>query len=143
MSAGEAWIGPPGLPTSDDEACARHLEMARWPEGFRCTVCSAFGEPFRFANRPGVLRCRECRADTSITAGTIMEGSHLPLFVWGYARHLVATQPGLSAAQLQRQLGLTRYATALRLLRKLRAVGLTPRGPAPPRAERRSSRRSR
>src|SRR5271169_5939793 len=48
----------------DDAACAGYLEKVRWSDGFVCPHCQAAGEPFRFANRPGVLRCRECRRDT-------------------------------------------------------------------------------
>ena len=45
----------------DDAACAAYLEQARWRDGFVCPHCQAAAEPFRFANRPGVLRCRKCR----------------------------------------------------------------------------------
>ena len=43
-----------------------------------CPHCQAAGEPFRFANRPGVLRCRKCRRDTGLTVGTVMARSHTP-----------------------------------------------------------------
>ena len=49
----------------DDAACAGYLEKARWSDGFVCPHCQAAGEPFRFANRPGVLRCRRCRRDNA------------------------------------------------------------------------------
>ena len=42
----------------DDATCASYLEKARWRDGLVCPDCQAAGEPFRFANRPGVLRCR-------------------------------------------------------------------------------------
>jgi hypothetical protein len=51
-----------------------------------------------------------------------MERSRTPLSVWFWAAYLVASQtPGISAVQLQRQLGLSRYETAFQLLHKLRA----------------------
>lgn len=59
----------------DDATCASYLEKARWQDGFVCPNCETPGEPFRFINRPGVLRCRKCRRDIGLTAGTIMEGS--------------------------------------------------------------------
>ncbi len=106
----------------DDRACASYLERARWSKAFACPSCSESGEPFRFANRPGVLRCRACRKDTSLTAGTIMERTRTPLSTWFWAAYLVSTQtPGLSAVQFQRQLGLSRYETAFQILHKLRA----------------------
>lgn len=123
---------PPTLPEfqrvfPDEEACAAYLERLRWPEHFTCPKCSEAGEPYRFARRPRVLRCRACRADTSLTAGTVMHGAHLPLSVWFWAAYLVTTQtPGMSAMQFQRQLGLTRYETAYQILHKLRAGMVRP-----------------
>jgi Transposase zinc-ribbon domain len=66
----------------DDAACAGYLEKARWSGGFVCPHCQAAGEPFRFANRPGVLRCRKCRRDTGLTVGTVMARSqHLQAYL--------------------------------------------------------------
>jgi len=105
----------------DDAACAAYLEAAKWREGFVCGHCNTAGDPFRFEARPGVLRCRKCRKDSRLTAGTVMEGTHTPLSVWFWAAYLVSSQtPGMSAVQFQRQLGLTRYETAFQILHKLR-----------------------
>jgi predicted RNA-binding Zn-ribbon protein involved in translation (DUF1610 family) len=93
----------------DDAACAAYLESARWKGGFACPRCGVVGEPFRFEARPGVLRCRACRRDVSLMAGTVMERSHTPLSTWFWAAYLIASQtPGMSAVQFQRQLGLSR-----------------------------------
>jgi Transposase zinc-ribbon domain len=84
----------------DDAACAAYLEKARWRDGFVCPHCEAAGVPFRFANRPGDLRCRKCRCDIGLTAGTVMERTHTPLSVWFWAAYLVASQTsGISATQ--------------------------------------------
>lgn len=124
-------MDPRGFPTSlpefqrvfpSDAACAKYLESLRWPDGFMCPKCGVFGEPYRFAARPAVMRCRSCKADVSLTAATVMHSSHTPLSVWFWAAYLVATQtPGQSAMQFQRQLGLSRYETAYQILHKLRA----------------------
>jgi len=106
----------------DDGACATYLEGIRWEAGFVCPNCSTAGEPWRFAGRPGVLRCRSCQRDTSLTAGTVMERTHSPLSTWFWGAYLVSSMtPGMSAVQFQRQLGLTRYETAFQILHKLRA----------------------
>lgn len=85
------------------------------------------GDPYRFSGRPGVLRCRKCRCDTSLTAGTVMEGSHTPLNIWFWAAYLITSQtPGVSAVQFQRQLGISRYETAFQILHKLRAGMVRP-----------------
>jgi ISXO2-like transposase domain/Transposase zinc-ribbon domain len=111
----------------NDVACAAYLEKARWRNGFVCSHCGAVGEPYRFAKRPGVLRCRQCKSDTRLTAGTVMELSHTPLNIWFWAAYLVTSQtPGISAVQFQRQLGLSRYETAFQVLHKLRAGMVRP-----------------
>jgi transposase-like protein len=108
----------------DEAACAAYLERARWSNGFICEYCNSPGEPYRFTNRPGVLRCRHCNHDTSLTAGTVMDRTHTPLSVWFWAAYLVTSQtPGISAVQFQRQLGLSCYETAFQILHKLR-VGM-------------------
>lgn len=106
----------------DDAACARYLEAIRWRDGFQCPKCGVTAEPFRFAARPHQLRCRGCKKDISLIAGTVMERTHSPLSTWFWAAFLIsALTPGMSAVQLQRQLGLTRYETAFQILHKLRA----------------------
>ncbi len=110
-----------------DEACAEYLEKLRWPDGFSCPKCGVVSEPFRFANRPGVLRCRSCRADVSLKAGSIMQDTRTPLSKWFWGAYLVTTQtPGMSALQFQRQLDIGRYETAFQMLHKLRAGMVRP-----------------
>ena len=53
----------------NEVACATYLEHARWRDGFVRRQCGVTDEPYRFTNRPGVLRCRHCGRDTSLTAG--------------------------------------------------------------------------
>jgi hypothetical protein len=98
------------------------------PSGFLCQKCGAVGEPYRFATRSSVvLRCRACKANTSLTAGTVMQSSHTPLSTWFWGAYLMTTQvPGQSAVQFQRQLALTRYETAFQILHKLRAGMVRP-----------------
>lgn len=111
----------------DEAACAAYMEQVRWPEGFVCVACGAARAPQRLASRPEVLRCRACKHETSLTAGTVMHRSKQPLRMWFWAAYLVSTQtPGMSALQFQRQLGLTRYETAFQLLHKLRAGMVRP-----------------
>jgi transposase-like protein len=111
----------------DEVACAHHLERIRWPDGFGCLACGLLGDPWRLLSRPRVLECRHCGYQTSLTAGTVMHGSRLPLHVWFWAAYLVTTQtPGMSALQFQRQLGLGRYETAFQMLHKLRTAMVRP-----------------
>jgi len=56
-----------------------------------------------------------------------MERTHTPLSIWFWAACLVASQtPGMSAVQIQRQLGLSRYETAFQILHKLRGGMVRP-----------------
>ena len=126
-----------GFPTSlpefqqvfpNDEACAKHLETMRWPDGFTCPKCRQQGKPYRFPTRSSVvLRCRSCKVNASLTASTVMQATHTPLSTWFWGAYLVTTQtPGQSALQFQRQLGLSRYETAFQILHKLRAGMVRP-----------------
>src|ERR1700681_4061843 len=111
----------------DDAACAAYLEKTRWSGGVIFPQCQGAGEAVRFAYPPGILRCRKCRRDTGLTVGTVMARSHTPLSVWFWSAYLVSSQtPGMSAVQLQRQLGLSRYETAFQILHKLRAGMVRP-----------------
>lgn len=106
----------------DDAHCAAYLERVRWPAGFVCPSCENKGDPGRVATRPHVLRCKKCKKEARLTAGTVMQDSHTPLLTWFWAAYLVASlTPGMSAVQFQRQLGLKRYETAFQILHKLRA----------------------
>src|ERR1700680_1923575 len=66
-------------------------------------------------------RCVACRYQVSLTAGTILHNTKIPLTLWFWAAYLMTTDKrGVSALLLQRQLGLRRYETAWMLLHKLR-----------------------
>jgi transposase-like protein len=110
-------------------ACLAYLAASRWPHGFVCPGCGG-GEAWVLARRH-LWECAACRLQTSVTAGTVMHGTRTPLRTWFWAAYLVATHhPGISAKQLQRQLGLSRYETAWLILQKLRRAMVAPeRGP--------------
>ena len=96
----------------DDGALRRGSIAARWPFGFRCPACAgAKGWPH--GGKPFTFECAACGKQTSATAGTIMHGSKLPLIAWFWAVYLMATHSnGISALQLQKQLGLGSYKSA-------------------------------
>lgn len=111
---------------ADEEACRAYLFASRWPEGFRCRRCGG-GEVGVLHRRRLVWQCKGCGAQTSVTAGTVMHGTRQPLRLWFWAAYLVATHhPGISAVQLQRQLGIGRHETAWMMLHKLRRAMVAP-----------------
>jgi transposase-like protein len=120
---------------SDEDACIAYLYAKRFPDGFVCQYCGQHeeqaGPPYTFTARPSVFRCRNCKRDTSLTAGTIMHRSKQPLYTWFWAAFLVTgLTPGMSAVQLKKMLGIRRYETAFQMLHRLRAAMVRPeRGP--------------
>ena len=126
-------MGRPDFPKSlkefqarfrDDAACRKYLAACRWPDGFRCSRCQQ-SEAFELPRRM-LWQCKSCGRQTSPTAGTVLHRTRLPLTVWFWATYLVTTHtPGLSAVQLQRQLGIS-YETAWALLHKLRRAMVRP-----------------
>lgn len=109
----------------DEAACRRYLAACRWPEGYQCRRCQhlvAFELP-----RRGLWQCKACGHQSSVTAGTVLHGTRTSLTQWFWAAYLVTTHtPGLSALQLQRQLGIDRYETAWAILHKLRRAMVRP-----------------
>lgn len=106
----------------DDYACAEHLARKRWLNGFVCPQCGS-RKGWRLEAKPWVWECaskgndRTCRRQTSVIAGTVMHGTHLPLRTWFIAAYLVATHSNsISALQLQAKLGLRSYKTTWLLL---------------------------
>jgi transposase-like protein len=71
--------------------------------------------------------CALCHRQTSLTAGTVLHKTRTALHLWFWAAYLMSTPtPGVSALQLQRQLGLSRYETAWTMLHKLRRAMVNP-----------------
>ena len=110
----------------DDAACAAYLAEQRWPEGFRCPACG-HDHAFALRTKAFTFECAACRRQTSVTAGTVMHGSKLKLVVWFWAAYLMATHSnGISATQLQKQLGIGSYKSAWLLCHKLRRAMVAP-----------------
>lgn len=115
----------------DDYACADYLYAKRWPDGFVCPHCGS-RKGWRLESRPWLWECAgqgdnpKCRRQTSLIAGTVMQGTHLPLRKWFLAAYLMATHSnGISALQLQPKIDVT-YKTAWLLLHKLRRAMVNP-----------------
>lgn len=99
----------------DDEACLRYLVETRWPDGFRCPGCGSANAGLLSTRR--VWQCRACRRQTSATAGTVLHRTRQPLTAWFTAAYLMTSlKPGISALQLQHQLGLASFGTTWVLL---------------------------
>ena len=99
--------------------CAQALKAARWPAGFRCPRCDKDAHYVVGHGARRLFQCKGCRHQTSLTAGSLMEHTKLPLTIWFLAIYLISqAKTGLSALALKRQLGVS-YPTAWLLHHKL------------------------
>lgn len=101
----------------DEAACRAYLEQVRWPTGPKCPRC-AEAKVWRLP--PPSYRCAACGYDFTVTVGTLLADTRLPLSLWFEAMWYVVNQKnGASALGVQRVLGVS-YLTAWRWLHKLR-----------------------
>lgn len=119
----------------DDNAAREHLEKLLWPNGPHCPRCGVTGDRITKlqgkSTRPGVYKCKDCRKPFTVTVGTIMERSHIPLSKWVLAAQLMASsKKGFSAHELHRVLG-TNYETAWFLFHRLREAANDSGGSGP------------
>jgi transposase-like protein len=111
-------------PIFHDEAKARiHFETIRWPNGPVCSHCGSVNTATLVngkSHRVGMYQCNACREPFTVTTGSVMESSHLPLTKWALAFHLMAaSKKGISAHQLHRMLGIT-YKSAWFMAHRIR-----------------------
>jgi transposase-like protein len=133
------WLESVMLPTDDlpgdlpgfverfgtDDQCRRYLFQARWPDGFRCAGC---GHERAWAHKTRLIyECAACGKQHSLLAGTIFEQTKTGLARWFLAIFLVtASKGGISAMELQRQMGFASYQTAWTWLHKIRKAMVRP-----------------
>lgn len=104
--------------------CVAYLIKLRWPGGFVCPGC---GSDQAWLVRRGRYKCRSCRHETSVLAGTLFQDSRKPLVFWFRALwHVTNQKSGTSALGLQRALDLGSYTTAWLWLHKMRRAMVRP-----------------
>jgi hypothetical protein len=104
----------------NEEACLQAVFETKWPRGFVCPYCEHNGGWQLKDLR--TMQCASCHRQTSITANTIFQDSHLPLPLLFLAIYFVANDKGgVSAMKLGKQLGVHRM-TAHLLLQKIRVA---------------------
>jgi transposase-like protein len=109
---------------TEDEA-RTILENIRWPNGPVCPHCGSDNATRLEAKsqkfRDGLLQCNACRQQFTVTVGTVMHRSHITLRQWVQAFHSMCShKKGVSALQLQRNLGLKSYKSAWHLAHRVR-----------------------
>jgi transposase-like protein len=120
------------FPRFHDETAARTaVEAMRWPNGPVCGHCSETKRLYA-TKRTGRYRCGNpaCRKDFTVTTGTVMESSHIPLHKWLMGFYLLtSSKKGFPAHQLHRALGVTyksAWFMAHRIRESMRDGGLAP-----------------
>ena len=102
----------------NDETCTEYLIQNRWPNGFVYPHCGSEGGWWLSKYRQ--FECKKCHRQASPLAGTLMHKTHLPIRIWFWAAYLMTTHtPGISALQLQLQLGISKIDPAWFLLHRL------------------------
>jgi len=112
----------------DDTAAREYLESVLWPQGPVCPRCGVMGDRITKlmgkSTRPGVYNCKDCRKPFSVTVGTVMERSHIPLSKWVLASRLLASsKKSMSAHQLHRMMDIS-YEAAWFLFHRLREAAV-------------------
>ena len=103
-----------------EDKCRAYLEALRWPDKVKCPRCKA-RKDFEDRKR-NQFDCDACRYQFSVTAGTIFNDSHLPLWKWFLCVYLLCeSRKGMSANQIKRTLGIS-YKTAWYLCHRIRAA---------------------
>ena len=104
-----------------EEACLKHITGLVYPDGIPCRTCEKITKHHRLSKRKA-LSCDVCGTHVYPLAGTIFEKSTTPLKSWFYAMFLISsTRCGISAKQLERELGVT-YKTAWRMFNQIRKL---------------------
>lgn len=105
----------------NDDACLEWLRAYLYPDGIACKQCGRVTSHSKLLKLP-VYSCNRCGSHTHPMSRTIFEHSRTPLKQWFYAIFLMsATRCGISAKQLQRELGVT-YKTAWRMFHEIRSL---------------------
>lgn len=117
----------------DEDKAREHFEKLGWPDGPFCPHCGETEKVYRIhgkSHRPGLVHCNACDGAFTITTGSVMESSHIPLTKWALGFHLMAaSKKGVSAKQLQRTLGLG-YRAAWFMSHRIR-LAMAPAKPGP------------
>jgi transposase-like protein len=109
----------------DANKAREYFEAQRWPFGPVCPHCGNANQDKITglqgkAHRAGLYQCADCREQFTVTVGSVMERSKIPLNKWLLAIHLMgASKKGMSAHQLHRTLKIT-YQSAWFLCHRIR-----------------------
>jgi len=103
----------------DEPSCKEHFRLRRDSEGVKCKKCQ--GTDHYWLKGKYQWQCKSCSFRTCLRSGTVFSHSKLPLRKWYLAMCLMSmTKKGLSAKEMQRQLGHSRYQSIWRMMHVIR-----------------------
>lgn len=106
---------------TSEKCCIAYFMKMKWPNGFACPNCGNGSYYTVSTRRLPLFQCRSCRHQTSLTAGTVMEGTRLPLLKWAKALQFLSRRASINAVHLAEAIQVT-YKTAWSILRKIRSA---------------------
>lgn len=105
----------------DENSCRIHFKAYREREGIVCKKCSS--TKHYWLQSKWQWQCSECRFRTTLRSGTIMESAKLPFYKWYLCMAFMSsTKKGVSALEMQRQIGHKRYRTIWVMMHKIRVA---------------------
>ena len=103
----------------DEKSCKLHFKTVREQDGIKCKKCGC--EKHYWLQDKWQWQCSECRFRTTLRSGTMMENSKMPFRMWFLTMAFMSfTKKGLSASEMQRQLGHNRYEPVWNMMHKIR-----------------------
>lgn len=104
----------------DESKCHEYLEHLRWPNGTACPKCGSL--KCYYTSTRQTWECDDCGYHFSVTSGTMLHDTHLPLQKWIVTVYLmIESRKGMSALQIKRTLNVA-YQTAWYLCHRIRAA---------------------
>ena len=119
----------------DEDKAREALEAELWPNGPYCRHCGnsdldKIAKMRGKSHRPGLYYCHACNGQFTVTVGTVLERSKIPLTKWLMAAHMFNSgKNGVSAHEIHRSLAVT-YKTAWFMMHRLREA-MNELNPAP------------
>ncbi|MDO9580193.1 MAG: IS1595 family transposase [Bacteroidales bacterium] len=105
----------------DENSCKNHLKDLRERQGIKCKHCGSVKHYWLKAKYQ--WQCADCNFRTTLRSGTMFENYNLPLRKWYLAMAFMSfSKKGLSAKELQRQLGHARYRTVWSMMHRIRVA---------------------
>ena len=105
---------------STEEKCRKAIFESRWNKDD--AVCPFCGEHHCVSRTDGRFHCNHCKANFSVTVGTIFENTKISLRKWFIAMYLISChKKGISSVQLATDISVTQK-TAWYILHKVRTL---------------------